>query len=134
MNITNFDELLAAARAQPTAQRLLLVFASAGLAADATPQQRSAYAEGHGGELTPLMCVDKSADDIASFAALVDESRQAGPPWAIVFAAALSGTAGAAPDREAAEAPLRRMVESIRSGALDGMVAFDQAGEAVRLG
>lgn len=133
MNITSFDDLLAAARAQPTAQRLLLVFAGAELGADATPAQRAAFAQGHGGELTPLMCVDKSVDEIPSFVALVDESRQAGPPWAIVFAAALSGTGGAPPDSKAAEAPLQRMVEGIRTGELSGMIPFDTTGQAVTL-
>ncbi|ODV09482.1 MAG: ribonucleotide reductase subunit alpha [Rubrivivax sp. SCN 70-15] len=134
MNITNFEELLAAARAQPSPQRLLLVFAGAELGADATPEQRAAFAEGHGGELVPLMCVDKAVDEITSFAALVDESRRAGPPWAIVFVTALSGTASAPPDSKAAEAPLQRMVGSIRVGALNGMIPFDTSGEAVTLG
>jgi len=134
MDITSFDDLLVAARSQPISQRLLLVFAGAELGADATPAQRAAFAQGHGGELTPLMCVDKSVDEIASFAALVEESRQAGPPWAIVFAAALSGTGSAQPDSRDAEAPLQRMVESIRAGALSGMIPFDATGQAVMLG
>jgi len=37
MNIETFDQLLAAARAQPTPQRLLMVFAGAELPADASP-------------------------------------------------------------------------------------------------
>lgn len=134
MNITSFEDLLAAARAQPSAQRVLLVFAGAELGSDATPEQRAAFAEGHGGELVPLMCVDKAVDEITSFAALVDESRRAGPPWAIVFVTALSGTVDAAPDSKAAEAPLLRMVEGIRSGALTGMIPFDTLGQAVMLG
>lgn len=134
MNIASFEDLLAAARAQATGQRLLLVFAAAELGADATPAQRAAFEQGHGGELTPLMCVDKSVDEIASFAALVDESRQAGPPWAIVFAAALSGTGDAPPDSKSAEAPLQRMVEGIRTGDLGGMIPFDTTGRAVVLG
>ncbi len=134
MNITNFEDLLVAARAQPGPQRLLLVFAGAELGADATPEQRAAFAEGHGGELVPLMCVDKAVDEITSFSALVDESRRAGPGWAIVFVTALSGTAGAPPDSKAAEAPLLRMVESIRAGALNGMIPFDASGQAVTLG
>lgn len=134
MTISTFDDLLAAARAQPTAQRLLLVFAGAELPGNASAEQRAAFAQGHGGELTPLMCVDKSVDEIASFAALADEARRAGPPWAIVFAAALSGTDGIPPDRTAAEMPLRRMVECVRAGELDGMVPFDTTGAAVALG
>lgn len=133
MNMASFDDLLAAARAQPVPQRLLLVFAGAALSPDATEEQRSAFAAGQGGELTPLMCVDKAPDQIASFAALCEESRRAGPPWSIVFAAALSGTPGAAPDSRSAEAPLKRMVENIRMGVLDTMIPFDTGGNAVVL-
>ena len=133
MNITTFDDLLAAARAQPEPQRLLLVFAGAAPGSEPTPAQQSAFEQGRGGELTPLMCVDKALDGQADFAALVEQSRLAGPPWAIVFAAALSGTAGAPPDSHAAEAPLQRMVDNIRSGVLGNMIAFDTAGHAVTL-
>jgi len=134
MDITSFDDLLAAARAQPFPQRLLLVFAEAGVGRDATPEQRAAFAAGHGGELTPSTCVDKSPDEIASFEALVAESRQAGPPWAVVFAACLDGAVGAPPDSRAVDASLRRMVESIRAGSLGGMAVFDTSGRAVTLG
>ena len=133
MNITTFDDLLAAARAQPEPQRLLLVFAGAEPGSGPTAAQQLAFEQGHGGELTPLMCVDKGLDELASFAALVEQARQAGPPWAIVFAAALSGTADAPPDSRAAEAPLQRMVDNIRSGVLGSMLSFDSTGTAVTL-
>ena len=67
MNISHFNDLLEAARQQPDAQRLLLVFAGAGLPDDATPEQQAAFEAGHGGELTPLMCVHKTPDEIGSF-------------------------------------------------------------------
>ena len=79
------------------------------------------------------MCVDKGLDELTSFAALVEQSGLAGPPWAIVFAAALAGTAGGPPDGHAAEAPVQRMVDNIRSGALANMISFDTAGLAVTL-
>ncbi len=46
MNITCFDDLLQAARAQPTPQRLLFVFAQAELPADSTPAQRERFEQG----------------------------------------------------------------------------------------
>lgn len=134
MNIETFDQLLDAARSQPTPQRLLLVFTAAELDADATPAQRAAFEAGHGGALAPLMCVDKAPDELADFAALCQEARQAGPPWVIVFAAALSGDVGDLLDSEAAAAPLQRMVDDIRRGALASMLAFDTHGLAVQLG
>ena len=133
MNIRTFDDLLTAARAQPTPQRLLLVFAGAEVGDDATPEQRAAFDAGHGGALVPLMCVDKAPDEIADFAAVCEESRQAGPRWAIVFAAALSGEPGDLLDSDAAVAPLQRMVEDIRRGTLARLLAFDAQGRAVDL-
>ncbi len=97
LSISSFDDLLRAARQQPEPQRLLFVFAGAELPDDSTPEQRARFAEGGGGALAPLMCVDKSADELDTFSALVDESRAAGPEWAIVFVAGLAGRAGRAP-------------------------------------
>ena len=134
MEIASFDDLLRAARTQPQPQRLLFVFAGAELPGDASAQQRAEFAAGVGGELTPLMCVDKAPEEIAGFAELAAESAQAGPPWAIVFAAALSGRDGRAPTAGDAEAPLQRMVDNIKSGRIDGMLPFDRRGVPVRLG
>ena len=107
MDISNFDDLLMAARAQPEPQRLLFVFAGAELPDDATPEQRAHFEQGEGGALVPVMCVDKAIGDLTSFPALVDESREMGQSWQIVFAAALSGTAttrkGGTGDRSVAE-------------------------------
>lgn len=133
MNISTFDDLLSAARAQAAPQRLLFVFAGAELPANATEEQRAAFAQGHGGELNPLMCVDKGADQLVNFSALIEESREAGPPWSIVFATALAGEVGVAPDSKAVEGALQRMVERVRDGDLDGMVPFDTTGMAVTL-
>ena len=133
MTIQTFDHLLAAARAQPTPQRLLLVFAAAELDDDATPAQRAAFEAGHGGALAPSMCVDKSPAEIADFAALCDEARSAGAQWAIVFAAALSADGDDALDSAAAAAPLQRMVEDIRRGAVASVLAFNTHGDAVQL-
>jgi hypothetical protein len=134
MSIETFDDLLAMARAQDQPQRLLLVFAGAELPPDATPQQRAAFEAGHGGELVPLMCVDKTPDEVASFAALCEEARRAGPPWAIVFVAALAGRDGRPPSAAEADAPLQRMVASLRGGSPAGMLPFDRSGRAVQLG
>jgi hypothetical protein len=130
MSIETFDALLAEARAQPDRPRLLLVFAGAELPERATAAQRAAFAAGHGGALAPLMCVDKSPAELASFAALAEESRHAGPPWAILFAASLSGPAGPAE----LESALTRMVDAIKTGNLAAFLAFNAAGETVSVG
>lgn len=134
MNISNFDELLAAARQQDEPQRLLFVFAQSELPEGSTPEQAARYAAGQGGALTPLMCVDKTPDEISSFAALVEESRQFGQEWALVFVSSLSGRDGRAPSSQDADAPLQRMVEAIKAGSLGQFIPFDAQGEPVRVG
>ena len=131
MTISNFDDLLQAARQQTQPQRLLLVFACADLPDDCTPEQRAQFEAGAGGALVPAMCVDKSPDEIQSFAALKQESQQFQSPWQVLFAAALSGRDQAAPNSSDIEQTLDRMVESIKIGALDHMIAFDLQGDAV---
>lgn len=134
MNISSFDDLLSAARAQPEPQRLLFVFAGAVLPDDSTPEQRAGFEAGDGGALAPLMCVDKTPEEIETFAALADEARAFGPDWAIVFVASLPGRAGRAPSSKEADQPLLRMVEAIKCGAFDAYIPFDRLGEPVRFG
>ncbi len=133
MDIQHFDDLLRAARAMPEAQQLLFVFAGAELPADASARQRADFEAGIGGELAPLMCVDKSATELDSFDALALEAARAGPPWAIVFSAALAGRVGAAPNSGEIEDALQRMVDSIKDGRIDGLLPFDRSGLPVRL-
>ena len=97
MNISSFDDLLRAAREQSEPQRLLFVFANAVLPDDSTPEQRARFEAGQGGALAPLMSVDKTPEALGTLAELVEESRQFGHDWAIVFAASLSGRGGRAP-------------------------------------
>ena len=47
-------------------------------------------------------------------------------------AAAMSGRGGVAPTSRDAESALQRMVESIKSGRLEGLLPFDRRGEPVR--
>lgn len=130
--IASFDDLLREAREQVEPQRLLFVFAKAGVPEDATDGQRARFEAGQGGTLTPLMCVDKSPEDLDSFAALVTDARQFGEVWDIVFAAALSGRGTAAPTSSEAEQALQGMVESIKSGAIGRFIPFDAHGRPVR--
>jgi len=134
MNITTFDQLLSAARAQPSPQRLLFVFAAVELPDEATPAQRVAFEQGEGGALVPQMCVDKSPDEMASFDDLKHEAEAFGKPWGMVFAAAMPGPGGRTPTSSDADAPLQRMVEAIRQGQLQAYIPFDTQGQAVSLG
>jgi hypothetical protein len=131
LSISSFDDLLRAARQQPEPQRLLFVFAGAELPEDSTPEQRRRFAVGAGGALAPLMCVDKSTDELGAFSTLVEESRIAGPEWAIVFVAGLAGEGGRAPTSKDAEAPLQRMVDAIEAGSHGSFIPFDRNGRPV---
>jgi hypothetical protein len=134
MEITRFEDLLAAARAQAEPQRLLFVFAAVELPDDATPQERAGFERGEGGALVPQMCVDKAPDELNSFADLVAEAAQFGKPWGIVFAAAMSGRAGAVPTSADADQPLELMIAAIQGGRFDGYIPFDPQGQAVQIG
>jgi len=134
MSIESFDDLLRAATAQSEPQRLLFVFATAGVDADATAEQKTRFESGQGGTLTPRMCVDKLPGELASFGTLLEESKQFGQAWDMVFVAALPGSGGASPTSQQAEAPLQRMVDSIKSGRIGGFVPFDVQGRPVQFG
>jgi hypothetical protein len=131
LNISTFDDLLRAARQQPEPQRLLFVFAGTELPEDSTPEQRRRFAAGAGGALIPLMCVDKTPEELGTFSELVEESRSLGPEWTIVFVASLAGQGGRAPTSEGAEAPLRSMVESIKGGSHGSFIPFDRTGRPI---
>jgi len=131
MNISSFDDLLRAARAQPEPQRLLFVFADAALPEDATTEQRARFELGEGGALIPLMSVDKRPEELDTFAALVEESRQFGRDWAIVFVAGLSGRGGRAPTSDEADQSLQRMIEAVKTGAFGSFMPFDRQGNPV---
>ena len=129
---TDFDQLLRSAAAQPEPQRLLFVFATAELPEDATPAQRVRFADGGGGTLSPVVCVDKGLDELSSFDALVTESRESGSPWHVVFAAGLSGRNGQPPSAEQVERALQAMVERVRGGMIKSFLALDPTGETLQ--
>lgn len=128
-----FDDLLAAARAEPEPQRLLLVFASAELPPDATPAERAAFDRGEGGALVPNVYVDKLATEITDFDALKAESELTGQSWQILFVAALSGRGGHPPSGDEAAQPIRMMIEQIRGGHVARFLAVDRTGDLVQL-
>jgi hypothetical protein len=134
MSISSFDELIRVARQQPEPQRLLFVFTTVELPDDCTPEQRARFEAGVGGALTPLACLDKTPEELGAFGDLLEESRQVLQEWAIVFVAALSGKNGCVPRTEDAEAPLNKMVESIKAGSIGMFIPFDAHGQPVLFG
>ena len=100
-----------------------------------TARLNSAPASGpaRGGALAPLMSVDKASEDLVTFDALVEESRQYGQDWAIVYVASLSLRDGRAPASKDPDQSLQRMIESIRTGMLGSFIPFDRKVEPVLL-
>jgi len=131
MEISNFDDLLAAARQQEHPQRLLFVFTQAELDPDSSEAQRRDFEAGHGGALVPVMTADKTPEELVDFATMEQESRQFGKPWAVVFVAALSGRAGVAPGDDEVAQVLTRMTDAIKAGELAGFIPFDREGHTV---
>lgn len=132
--IASYTDLMQAAQEQDEPQRLLFVFCHAELPDDATEDEKAGFERGEGGALTPVICVDKAPDEVAGFQALVEESRQTGQQWDVVFVAAMSGRGGTPPSSDEAQQPLNMMVESIRLGHVGGYLPLDRNGQAVDLG
>ena len=132
--ISSYTDLLKAADAEPDPQRFLFVFCRAELPDDASSEEKAAFANGEGGALTPVVCVDKTPDEVRDFDGLVEESRQTGQAWDVVFVAAMSGRGGMQPSSDEAQQPLTMMVESIRLGHVGNYLPLDQKGQAVSLG
>ena len=107
------------------------MFARRELGRDATAAQRASFARGEGGHLQPCLCVDKTPEKIAGFAALVAESAHNGQPWDVVFVGGLAGRSGIAPNSDEAAQPLRFMVNAINEGRIAQFAAFDRDGDAL---
>ncbi|HET8898819.1 MAG TPA: ribonucleotide reductase subunit alpha [Rhodanobacteraceae bacterium] len=133
MSLETFADLLAAAHAEPEPQRLLLVFAKAECPRDASAAERAAFERGEGGALAPVVCVDKLATQIASFDALLEESRHTGHDWDILFVTSMGGYGGHAPGSDEAVQPLRMMVEQIKGGRIGNFLAVDRHGDLLSL-
>jgi hypothetical protein len=132
VSIRSFDDFLNIARREPDPQRLLFVFVGAELPEAATAAQIVAFERNEGGELTPLMCVDKAVAELRDFDALASEAERACPPWSIVFASTLSGRDGFTPSDSEIERSLQKMVDSIKTGELQSTLPFDREGYPVQ--
>ncbi|GAA0348409.1 hypothetical protein GCM10009092_11000 [Bowmanella denitrificans] len=133
MHIHSYTQLIEAALAQPEPQRLLFVFARAELPVGHTGKQKQEFEQGHGGTLSPVLCVDKLPDEVQDFAALVTESEYTNTHWDITFVAALPGRGGFAPSVDEAVQPLHLMMNKINSGRIDDFLAFDRQGNLLNL-
>ena len=117
---------------QADPQRLLFVFTQSELPEDSSQAEEESFKAGVGGNLAPVICVDKVLDELSDFSGLVEESKNTGQDWQIVFIAALAGHLGVMPSSAQAEPALSKMVDSIRQGLIGSFLAFDQQGNVVQ--
>jgi hypothetical protein len=95
-------------------------------------QQKKAFEQQQGGELSPIMCVDKLLEELSDFSNLVKEADLTGNAWDIVFVSTMSGKNGIAPTSENANRMLDRMIESINNGNISFYLAFNRAGDLLQ--
>ena len=80
------------------------------------------------------MCVDKAPSELTGFSDLAAQAQLAGPPWQIVFAAALGGQDGKPPTQAQIEMALQGMVDAIHVGGVGRYAAFDVNGDPIEIG
>lgn len=133
INITDYESLLVAARQQAEPQRLLFVFLKVSLPKDHKDAEKSSFHSGQGGALEPVMCVDKTLEELDDFSALVKESEKMEQDWQLVLVASLPGKNGVVPDSVEAERSLKMMVDTVKHGGdLSKFMAFDRSGEPIQ--
>lgn len=132
--VFDFPSLLRAAAEQSQPQRLLFVFLKAKLPKDHDAEQAERFHAGMGGGLVPVLCCDKTPEELRSFEELANESRQFGDDWQVVVCGALSGREGRLPTRDQAEITLRQIIQTVNTGGdLSHLIAFDRDGTPLYL-
>ena len=129
-----FEELLAAAAAESEPQVLLFVFAGAEPPAEVTGGERQNLSQGASSEFTPLMCMEQEPSELTSFDAFVSESHEVGPPWKVVFAAGLAGSNGKRPSGTIVQRALHAMMDRVRRGSVQDLLALSAKGEVLSFG
>ena len=133
INITGYESLLSAAKQQAEPQRLLFVFLRASLPKDHMGDEAANFHSGQGGALEPVMCVDKTPDELGSFSDLMAESERIEGDWQLVMVGSLPGKNGVVPSSEEADQPLKMMMEVVQTGGdLSQYITFDRKGEPVQ--
>ena len=129
VNITDYNSLLAVARQQTQPQHFLFVFLKKSLPHDHKGDEESRYKPGVGGELAPVMTLNKPLTILTSFEDLVSESKQQNRQWDMVLVAVLEGKNGIMPTDEQAVEQLEVMMKTVETGGnLAKYMAFDREG------
>jgi hypothetical protein len=135
VQISNFDDLLLAAREQALPQRMLFVFMKTTLQKDATIEQRAGFDAGVGGALMPLFCVDLTPDETESLSALTIEGDKQSTDWDKVLVACMDDAPNQPGAKDRVDQALRLMVAKVEGGGpLSGYLCFTRTGEPVLFG
>lgn len=121
------------AKQQPEPQRFLFVFLKTSLPKDHKGDESFRFNAGIGGELTPVMTLDKPLDELTNFEDLVNESKLMNRDWQLVSVAALSGKKGVMPNSDEAQKSLETMMKTVETGGnLSKFMTFDRDGLPVQ--
>lgn len=120
------------ARQQPEPQRFLFVFIKKSLSDYHKDSNEVSFNAGMGGELTPVMTLEKPLDELTNFTDLAAESLEQKKNWDIVVIAALSGENGLMPSADSAFEHLDTMIKTIENGGdLSKYLTFDKEGTPI---
>ena len=129
MQISSFEELIAAGHQQTTPQRFLFVFLKTVLAKDHSASEAQDFEAGSGGSLSAIMSLDRRLDELTDFGSMKTEADRLSQDWDKVMVACMSGDNGRMPTPEEAEEPLKRMIAEVETGGdLSGYICFDRQG------
>ncbi len=106
---SNFLKMVAAAQAQDQPQRLLIMLAKSEIETDDKDK-------GMSGTITPVICVDKTPDEITTFEDFVAEADSINSDWDMLFIAGLAGENDQMPTPEEADPILNKMVNDLMTG------------------
>ena len=129
MQITTFDDLIAAGHAQAAPQRFLFVFLKTVLAKDHSSSEARDFEAGSGGSLSAIMSLDRRLDELSDFSSIKTEADGLSQDWDKMLVACMSGDNGRMPTAEQAEEPLKRMIAEVETGGdLSRYICFDRQG------
>ncbi len=106
---SNFKKMIDAAEAQEQPQRILIMLAKSEVA-------ENDKEKGMSGTITPVICVDKTPDEITSFEDFIKEADSINSDWDMMFIAGLAGENNEMPTPEDADPILNNMVNNLMSG------------------
>ena len=133
MEINSYQEFIQMAKQQPEPQRLLLVLAKAQMPDQPTEAQKAQFEQQAGGNLEPVLCVDKLPEEIEDFQTLVEESKRTDIDWDIAFISAMDGRGGHPVSSDEATQPLEMMVQQIQAGMIKHFLTVNKQGELVQV-